>query len=117
MRAGDIVLLDTGRARYVNTHRYEEHASLEPEAAEWLLERGAKIVGVDFATPDLAVPRRTPDFFWPVHHILLSRGILIAEHLTNLGALAGRRAEILFLGLNIAGSDGAPMRAIARAID
>jgi kynurenine formamidase len=43
--------------------------------------------------------------------------VLIAEHITGLAPLAGRRAEIMFLGLNIAGSDGAPARAIARAID
>jgi kynurenine formamidase len=42
---------------------------------------------------------------------------LIAEHVTGLEKLAGCRAEIMFLGLNIAGSDGAPVRAVARAID
>jgi kynurenine formamidase len=117
MQEGDIVLLDTGRATHINTKRYDDHASLAPEAAEWLRERRAKIVGVDFGTPDLAANRRPEGFDWPVHHILLSRGILIAEHMNNLGALVGRRAEIMFLGLNIAGSDGAPMRAVARAID
>jgi kynurenine formamidase len=35
------------------------------------------------ATPDLAVHRRPIGFDWPVHHSLLSRGVLIAEHLTN----------------------------------
>jgi kynurenine formamidase len=117
MQDGDIVLLDTGRAPHINTRRYDDHASLAPEAAEWLRTRAAKIVGVDFATPDLAANRRPAGFDWPVHHILLSRGILIAEHINNLGSLAGRRAEIMFLGLNIAGSDGAPVRAVARSID
>src|SRR5262245_36489830 len=54
MQEGDIVLLDTGRARYINTEKYMNHASLTAEAADWLVKRGAKIVGVDFATPDLA---------------------------------------------------------------
>jgi len=31
--------------------------------------------------------------------------------------LAGQRAEIMFLGLNIAGSDGAPVRPVARLIN
>jgi kynurenine formamidase len=117
MRPGDIVLIDSGRARYVNTDRYMRHASLTGEAAEWLVRQGARIVGVDFATPDLAASRRTPDFAFPVHYTLLSHGVLIAEHVTNLEALAGHRAEIMFLGLNIAGSDGAPVRAVARAAD
>ena len=91
--------------------------ALTGEAAAWLVKQGAKIVGVDFATPDLPPGRRPADFAFPVHYTLLSQGVLIAEHVTSLTPLAGRRAEIMFLGLNIAGSDGAPARAIARAID
>jgi arylformamidase len=117
MRAGDIVLLDTGRAQYVNTERYMQHACLSGEAAAWLVAQGAKIVGVDFSTPDLAAIRRPPDFAFPVHYTLLSRGVLIAEHVANLAPLAGHRIEAMFLGLNIAGSDGAPTRAAARAVD
>lgn len=71
-------------------------------------------MGVDFATPDLAVNRRSSDFNWPVHHILLSRGILISEHLTNLERISGLRIEAMFLALNIEDSDGAPARVIAR---
>jgi len=69
---------------------------------------------VDFITPDLAVNRRPPEFRWPVHHILLSQGVLIAENLTNLRALSGQRVEVMFLALNIEGADGAPARVVAR---
>jgi len=117
MKPGDIVLIETGRAKYVNTPRYMEHACLTGEAAAWLVKQGARIVGVDFSTPDLAAVRRPPDFAFPVHYTLLSQGVLIAEHVTNLEGLAGHRAEVMFLGLNIAGSDGAPVRAVARAVD
>jgi len=61
--------------------------------------------------------RRPADFAFPVHYTLLSQGVLIAEHVTNLEQLAGHRAEIMFLGLNIAGSDGAPVRPVARVIN
>jgi kynurenine formamidase len=117
MRPGDIVLIDTGRAQYINTDRYMNHACLTGEAAGWLVQHGAKIVGVDFPTPDLAAHLRPPDFAFPVHYTLLSRGVLIAEHVTNCEQLAGHRIEIMFLGLNVAGSDGAPVRAVARAVD
>jgi arylformamidase len=117
LQPGDIVLLDTGRARHINTERYLRHAALTGEAAAWLVKRGAKLVGVDTATPDLAPGRRPADFAFPVHTTLLSHGVLIAEHVTGLTPLANRRAEIMFLGLNIAGSDGAPARAIARPVD
>jgi kynurenine formamidase len=111
---GDIVLLDTGWAEHFGTETYDRHPSLSIDAAQWLVDRGAKLVGLDVMTPDLAVDRRRPDFDWPVHHLLLSHGVLIAEHLTNLRPLAGARIEAMFLALNIRGADGAPARVIAR---
>lgn len=117
LRPGDILLLDTGWAAHFGSERYEQNPCLGVDAAEWLVERGVKLVAVDFATPDLAVNRRPPGFDWPVHHVLLSQGVLIAEHLTNVRALAGRRVEAMFLALNIRGADGAPARVVARPAD
>jgi kynurenine formamidase len=37
--------------------------------------------------------------------------------MTNMTVLAGHRVEIMFLGLNIVGSDGAPARVVARRCD
>ncbi len=113
---GDIVLLDTGWAQDFGTERYNQHPSLSIDAAEWLVGRGVKLVGLDVMTPDLAVDRRDADFNWPVHHVLLSHGVLIAEHLTNLRPLAGARIEAMFLALNVKGADGAPARVIARPL-
>jgi arylformamidase len=115
MQPGDIVLLDADWARRFGTAEYDDNPALAVDAAGWLVARGAKLVGVDFATPDLAVPRRPPGFAWPVHHVLLGHGVLIAEHLTNLRPLAGRRIEAMFLALAIAGSDAGPARVVARA--
>lgn len=116
MRPGDIVLLDADWARRFGTPEYDDNPALAVDAAEWLVSQGAKLVGVDFATPDLAVPRRPPGFTWPVHHALLGHGVLIAEHLTNLRPLAGRRIEAMFLALAIAGSDAGPARVVARSV-
>lgn len=41
---------------------------------------------------------------WPVHHPLLRDGVLISEHVAAARSLAGRRAEFLFLPLNIVGA-------------
>ena len=116
VQPGDIVLLDTGWAQYVNTERYEDHPSLSASAAQWLVDHGVKMLGVDFSTPDLTIHKRPADFDWPVHHILLALGVLVAEHVTNLRELSNQRAEILFLALPLAGSDGAPARALARPL-
>lgn len=114
VRSGDIVLLDTGWAQHMGTERYEQHPALSEAAAEWLIERGAKLLAVDFSTPDLTAHKRPEGFDFPVHHALLSRGVLIAEHLTNLDALPAGRVDAMFLALSIKGSDGAPARVVAR---
>jgi kynurenine formamidase len=117
LRPDDIVILDTGWAAHFGTPLYEQNPSLSVAAAEWLVERRVKLLAVDFATPDLAVSRRPTGFDWPVHHVLLSQGVLIAEHLTNLRSLPAGRVEVLFLALNIEGADGGPCRVVARASD
>lgn len=113
---GDILALDTGAAARVGTPGYDRHASLSLAAAQWLVEQKVKLVAVDMPTPDLAVDRRPAGFDWPVHRALLRHGVLIAEQVTNLGSLAGGRAEFMFCALNIADCDGAPARVLARAI-
>jgi len=117
LRPGDIVALDTGWAARFGTEEYEHHPSLSPEAAAWLAERRIKMLACDFATPDLVYHLRQPGFDWPVHRTLLSRGILICEHLTGHSALAGKRVEFIFAALNVEGSDGSPARVMAREVE
>ena len=112
---GEILVLDTGLARFVGTPDYDRHAALSVAAATWLVERQVKLVAVDMPTPELPLHARPPGFDWPVHHTLLGDGVLIAEQVTNARSLAGRRAQFLFLPLNIVGGDGAPARVLGRA--
>ena len=58
MQAGDIVLIDTGWWRYVNTERYEEHPFLTAEAADWLVaqRRQAGRHGQQHPRPGPALP-------------------------------------------------------------
>jgi kynurenine formamidase len=117
VRPGDIVAIDTGWAARVGTEDYEHHPSLTADAAKWLLDQRIKLLACDFATPDLVYHLRKPGFNWPVHHTLLSNGILVAEHLTGHAALAGRRAEFFFGALPIVACDGGPSRVMARAVE
>ncbi len=114
---GDIVLLYTGWSEEVDSKTYAQHPALTESAAEWLVEREVKLLGVDFPTPDLATDRRQAGFEWPVHQILLSHGVLIAENLTRLSRLSGRRIEVMLLPIRIAGADGAPAVVLARALE
>ena len=112
---GDMVLLDTGWSHWFGRPAYDDHPWLSAAAATWLADRQVGLIGIDLPTPDLPVPRRPGEGFgWPVHKILLSRGVLIAEHLTGLAPLAGQRVEIIIGAINIKGADGAPARILAR---
>jgi kynurenine formamidase len=112
----EIVLIDTGWAAHFGSSMYDRHPSLSVGAARWLVEQRVKLVGMDTPTPDLPVNRRAAGFDWPVHHMLLSHGVLIVEHLTGLTELAGERIEAFILPLPIEGSDGSPVRAVARRL-
>lgn len=72
---------------------YYRHPCLAANAAEWLIERRVKMLGVDTITPDLAGLKRGPDFKYAVHPLLLGAEILIVEHL-NLEAVAGDMTEL-----------------------
>jgi kynurenine formamidase len=117
LEPGDILALDTGWSARVGTETYDRHPSLSIEAAHWLVAARIKLLACDFATPDLVYHLRQPGFDWPVHDALLSRGILICEHLTGHAPLAGNRADFIFAGLGIRGCDGAPARVMGRRID
>jgi arylformamidase len=81
--AGCAVLLHTGGDRGWGTPAYAEDAPFLTEAgAHWLVEHGARLVGIDAINiDDIADKRR------PAHTVLLGAGIPVVEHLTGLGQL------------------------------
>lgn len=112
---GDLVLVRTGwDVHFHGDHaRYHVHPYLSLEAARWLLERRPKLVALDVATPDRPEALRTGPFDWPVHHLFLENGVLVAEHLAHLERVAGLRFRAYALPVPIVGSDGAPARIVA----
>ena len=81
--AGRAVLVHTGWDRHWRTERYGDgHPFLTAEAADWLIEHGAALVGIDSNNIDDTRKRRRP-----VHSKLLGSDIPICEHMTALGSL------------------------------
>lgn len=81
--AGKAVLVHTGWDRHWRTEAYfSGHPFLTEEAAIFLREAGAALVGIDSHNID-----DTSGKARPVHSVLLRAGIPIVEHLTNLGQL------------------------------
>lgn len=67
----------------------------------------------DLEATGVRVPLRPKGFGWPVHHLLLGHGVLIAENLANLTSVAGRKLLIGAFPLKIKGGDGPPARIFA----
>jgi arylformamidase len=83
----------------------EEFVAITEDGAEWLVERGVQLVGVDYLS---VAPFNDSE---PTHKILLQAGVVIVEGL-NLGNVMRGFDDLDCLPLKIAGSDGAPARAI-----
>lgn len=116
LEPGDILFLRTGwDVHFHSDHqRYSVHPYLSMEAAAWLAEKRIKLLAMDVATPDMPEAiRPAGGFDWPVHHLLLGRGVLIAEHLAHLERVVGRRFRAFALPVPYVGSDGAPARIVA----
>jgi arylformamidase len=84
-----------------------------PDAALALVQSGVRLVGIDY----LSVEKFQSEKF-ETHEILLSSGIVILEGL-DLREVEGGDYELICLPLKIAGGtgDGAPARAVLRALD
>jgi kynurenine formamidase len=123
VRPGDIVLINTGWHRfYSDSQRYfGEGPGLSVGAAQWLLDRGAKLVGVDTATVDhpmatvlghhrggpvaKAIPRRYEELVGdpredfpdlnPAHKLLLGAGVPTIENVGGaVNDVSGSRVTV-----------------------
>ena len=108
--AGRAVLVHTGWDRHWRTEAYQTgHPFLTAAAAERLVAGGAKLVGIDSHNIDDTSGRSRP-----VHAILLGAGVLICEHMTNLGALPPDGFAFTAVPPKIAGMGTFPVRAFAQ---
>lgn len=117
LREGDIVLIRTDWTddEWGNYPTYyEDSPYCAPEAAEWLVDNGAKAVGFDcFSEYPARLPEFEPEDF-RVHRVILENGAILMQHLTNLSALPdGERVEFFGPFLKMAGAEGTPARFFA----
>lgn len=115
VEVGDIVLLDTA---YEDCAEDEKYCFLAADAAQWLVDRGIKCLGLDAPSVDplnrTGGPASTETH--PAHHLILGAGIPIIEGLCNLKSLPQGRFHFCCLPLKIADCDGSPVRALAREL-
>jgi kynurenine formamidase len=89
---------------YRNDYRFP---SIFPPAAEMLLERKMKGLGIDTLSPD------RPESGYPVHQLLLGAGKYIVENVANANLLSPKGWQAFALPLKIIGATESPMRLIA----
>ena len=88
-------------------HRFNPHfAALSAESASWLVDKGLKLVGIDYLSIQ---PFKDTEPL--THRILLEAGIVIIEGL-DLRDVHPGAYQLICLPIKLAGSDGAPARAI-----
>ena len=109
---GKAVLVHTGWSKRWQTDAYfEPHPYLTQDAAEYLRDQQALLVGIDAYNID-----NTREAARPVHSILLREEILIVEHLTNLAALRGKEFSFSAVPPKVEGMGTFPVRAYAKVL-
>lgn len=86
----------------------EDYVAIDAGAAESIVARGIKLVGIDYLSIETF---EGGDY--PVHHTLLGAGVAIVEGL-RLEHVEPGDYELIALPLLIAGGDGCPVRAVLR---
>ena len=105
---GKAVLFHTGWDRRWRTEGYSDgtHPFVTADAAGYLAEAGAALVGIDSYNID-----DTDDRSRPAHSILLRHGIPIVEHLCGLGELPDQGFKFFAVPVKVEGMGTFPVRA------
>jgi arylformamidase len=92
---------------------YQQQPFISEAAAQWLIDRGVRMLGMDTAQADSPDNGRSGPKDSPVHKIMLGQGCYFVEYLTNLARIGRPVFEWTVLPLPIRGADGAPARSLA----
>jgi arylformamidase len=85
---------------------HSNYVALSPQSAAWIVDRGIRLVGVDYLSVQLF-----SDSEPLTHRKLLAAGIVVVEGLNLQGVRPGSY-RMICLPLKLVGSDGAPARAV-----
>jgi arylformamidase len=87
----------------------EDYLYLTVDAADYLVQAGLKLVGIDYLSVD-----RFGSVDYPAHHALLEAGVVIVEGL-DLSEVPPGEYDMTCLPLRVVGGEGAPARVILRS--
>jgi kynurenine formamidase len=122
LRPGLIVLIKTGRDKYMGTKEFFERGTgMSAQATAWLIEQGIKVMGIDQWGWDLplrymvqqAKASGNAELFWEGHLVGRDKEYCHLEQLTNLDALPYEGFKVALFPLKIKGASAAPARVVA----
>lgn len=105
-------LLKTRNSRHWanDDHEFDKKfLAITADAAKYLVERGVKLVGVDYLSVEAFGSTEHP-----VHDTLLGAGAVIIETL-NLSEVSAGDYELIALPVKLKGADGGPARVVLRS--
>ena len=109
VRRGERILFKTRNSALWKSGKFSgDFVFVSPEAAQFLADRGVKLVGVDYLS--VGGSRQGGKF---QHEVLLNAGVCIIEGL-NLSRVAPGNYSLVCLPLRLENGDGAPARAIIK---
>ncbi len=88
----------------------KEFVSLTPDAADLLVEKGTKLIGIDYFSIETFHTHE-----YPVHMKLLQNDIFIVESL-YLNDVSAGRYKLYCFPLRLSNADGAPLRVILKTL-
>lgn len=117
----DIVLLQTGADKRIDSREYFRQPGLGRNGTLWLVDQGVKVIGIDAYTLDrpfadmVADYRRTGDgrHIWPAHFAGLTREYCQIEKLANLDQLPPHGFYVSCLPVKIKAASAGWCRAVA----
>jgi arylformamidase len=108
------LILRTGWSEYFgNMKFYNEYPFLSESAAQWLVEKGVRLIAMDTPSPDNPAHSRGNAKDSPNHKVLLGAGVVLVEYLTNLKAVTSAEVDLIVMPLKLKGCDGSPARCVA----
>lgn len=112
---GKIVILHSGwmKEKWGGVQMYSDNPFLTPEAADWLVDKRIKSLGVDFSIDNPNEVSLPLENRFPIHKIFLRNGIPLIENLYNLDLIYKDEFLFIALPLKLHRCNGAPARVIA----
>ena len=122
VKPGDTIIIRTGWTDtcYGTREFWEKMIYLEEDAGDWILSQKPRALMQDFMTDLPPVDTcqccnsliKTKRKFCPNHYKFLGADMILIEWVTNLGAIAKPRVQVIALPIKLRGTANAPARVV-----